>query len=52
MYRKLAAAMQGVPAFIVERQLAHLNRIDPAYGDGVRSALGRDVVQEVSASTT
>lgn len=41
LYSNIAAAMKGVPDFIVERQLAHFDRIDPAYGDGVRTALGR-----------
>jgi catalase len=32
--------MAGVPMEIVERQLAHFDKIDPAYGAGVRKALG------------
>jgi len=35
----IASAMNGVPAFIVERQLAHFEKADPAYGEGVRQAL-------------
>jgi catalase len=35
----IATAMTGVPQFIVERQLAHFDKADPAYGDGVRKAL-------------
>ncbi len=35
----LAGAMQGVPKEIVERQLAHFAKADPAYGEGVRQAL-------------
>ncbi len=35
----VAAAMQGVPREIVERQLAHFRRADPAYGAGVAEAL-------------
>ena len=31
--------MQGVPAFIIDRQLTHFDRADPAYGAGVRKAL-------------
>ncbi len=31
--------MKGVPEEIVERQLALFDRVDPAYGDGVRTAL-------------
>ena len=37
--QNIAAAMAGVPAFIVERQLAHFDRADPAYGAVVRAAL-------------
>ena len=35
----IAAAMQGVPAFIVDRQLGHFDRADPEYGQRVRNAL-------------
>ncbi|MEG0820238.1 MAG: catalase [Burkholderiaceae bacterium] len=35
----IAAAMAGVPSEIVERQLALFDRVDPAYGAGVRLAL-------------
>jgi catalase len=31
--------MQGVPKEIVERQLKHFDKVDPAYGKGVRDAL-------------
>ena len=31
--------MEGVPAFIIDRQLVHFDRADPAYGAGVRTAL-------------
>jgi catalase len=40
LFRNIAAAMQGVPQFIIERQLGHLTKADPAYGDGVAKALG------------
>ncbi|MFC4821693.1 catalase [Dokdonella ginsengisoli] len=35
----IAAAMQGVPDAIVQRQLAHFGKADPAYAQGVRDAL-------------
>lgn len=35
----IAGAMQGVAAEIQQRQLAHFDRADPAYGAGVRAAL-------------
>ncbi len=41
LYGNIAAAMQGVPQEIVERQVTHFNRVDPAYGAGVKAALAR-----------
>ena len=40
LYGNIAAAMQGVPAEIINRQLVHFYRADPDYGIGVASALG------------
>tara|TARA_R110000868_G_scaffold10639_4_gene51677 strand:- start:84687 stop:86135 length:1449 start_codon:yes stop_codon:yes gene_type:complete len=37
--QNIAAAMQGVPHNIVERQLSLFDKADPAYGKGVRHAL-------------
>jgi len=31
--------MQGVPKEIVERQLKRFDKVDPAYGKGVREAI-------------
>jgi len=39
LFGNIAAAMQGVPEEIVERQLGHFAKADPAYADGVRKAL-------------
>ncbi|GAA0579431.1 catalase [Caenispirillum bisanense] len=39
LHANIAAAMQGVPAVIVERQLALFDQVDPEYGAGVRAAL-------------
>lgn len=39
LHRATAGSMKGVPSFIVERQLALFDRVDPAYGQGVRRAL-------------
>jgi catalase len=36
----IAKAMRGVPEEIVERQLKHFEKADPAYAKGVRAALG------------
>ncbi len=38
--QNIAAAMGGVPENIVQRQLAHFYKADPAYGEGVAKALG------------
>ena len=40
LFRNIAAAMQGVPQFIIERQLMHFTKADPVYGEGVAKALG------------
>ncbi|MCX7801341.1 MAG: catalase [Fimbriimonadales bacterium] len=40
LHRAIAGAMKGVPQFIVDRQLALFDRVDPEYGQGVRRALG------------
>ncbi|MDE1145535.1 MAG: catalase [Azospirillaceae bacterium] len=41
LFGNIAAAMQGVPAHIVERQLGHFAKVDPAYAEGVRQALAK-----------
>ncbi|MEP0214438.1 MAG: catalase-related domain-containing protein, partial [Cellulophaga sp.] len=40
LFSNVAAAMQGVSMEIIERQLVHFDKADPAYGNGVRKALG------------
>ncbi|MBN9059123.1 MAG: catalase, partial [Rhizobiales bacterium] len=40
LFSNLAAAMQGVPVEIVNRQLVHFYRADPEYGIGVAKKLG------------
>jgi len=52
LFTNIAAAMQGVPAEIVERQLAHFHRADPAYAVGVRAALASVHTAPASAPTT
>jgi catalase len=39
LFGNIAAAMNDVPDLIVERQLAHFDKVDAAYGNGVRAAL-------------
>ncbi|MEN6605763.1 MAG: catalase [Bryobacteraceae bacterium] len=41
LYAAIAKAMSGVPQEIIERQLAHFHKADPAYAAGVRAALKR-----------
>jgi len=43
LYANIAAAMAGVPDFIVDRQIAHFSKVDPAYGEGVRIAVARSM---------
>jgi catalase len=38
--QNIAATMHGVPADIIERQIGHFTKADPAYGEGVAAALG------------
>ena len=40
LFANLAAAMREVPKEIVDRQIEHFTQADPAYGEGVRKALG------------
>jgi len=39
LYCNTAADMQGVPQDIIDRMLAHYDKVSKAYGDGVRAAL-------------
>ncbi len=41
LYGNLAAAMDGVPNEIIDRQLAHFDLIAKEYGDGIRVARAR-----------
>ena len=40
-FANIAAAMKGVPDFIIDRQLAHFEQIHPDYAAGVKSAIGK-----------
>jgi catalase len=39
LFSNIADAMQGVPDFIIERQLGHFDRVHPEYAAGVRASL-------------
>ncbi|UCG62260.1 MAG: catalase [Candidatus Zixiibacteriota bacterium] len=41
LHKAVAGAMKGVPNEIIERQLGHFAKADPAYAEGVRKALGK-----------
>jgi catalase len=40
LFQNIADAMEGVPEEIIQRQLEHFHRADPAYAAGVAAALG------------
>jgi catalase len=40
LFHNIAASMQGVPRLIIDRQLEHFRKADPAYGEGVAKTLG------------
>jgi catalase len=40
LFNNISEAMAGVPRTIVDRQLALFDQVDPAYGAGVRKAIG------------
>ena len=46
LFGNIAAAMAGVPDFIVERQLGHFELVHPDYGAGVRAALQQRMAAE------
>ena len=39
LFSNIASSMKGVPYEIIQRQLRHFDKADPAYGEGVRRAL-------------
>ncbi|MBO0332990.1 catalase [Sneathiella sp. CAU 1612] len=50
LFSNIAAAMQGVPEEIVQRQLGHFFKIDPAYAEGVAAKLGTSVSEGATAA--
>jgi catalase len=40
LMENIAGSMKDVPQFILERQLAHFYKADPAYGNGIAAKLG------------
>ena len=41
LHRAIAGAMKGVPKEIINRQIEHFKKADPAYAEGVMKALGK-----------
>ena len=41
LFSNIADAMEGVPDFIIERQLGHFEKVHPDYAAGVRAAIKR-----------
>ncbi len=41
LFNNIAEAMQGVPKDIIERQLAHFQKADPSYAEGIQEALNK-----------
>jgi catalase len=50
LFNNIKAAMDGEPAKIIQRQLVHFHRADPAYGAGVAKALDIDFKPEMVAA--
>ena len=49
LFSNYAEAMQGVPEEIIERQLVHFKKADPAYEEGVRKALEKLSTDKLAA---
>ena len=50
LFHNIAGAMQGVPQFIVDRQLAHFDKVHADYGAGVRKAIAEQSRDDAEAS--
>jgi catalase len=48
LFHNIAAAMDGVPEAIVERQIGHFNKVDPSYGAGVKAALAKEHMKQAA----
>lgn len=46
LFKNIAEAMDGVPRHIVDRQIEHFHKADPAYAEGVCRALGIERASE------
>jgi catalase len=50
LYENYAAAMAGVPENIIQRQVGHLNKVDPAFGAGVLAAIAANNAKVAQAA--
>lgn len=50
LIENIVGAMQGVPTYIQERQIAHFYKADPAYGAGIAQGLGLATVEAVGGA--
>jgi catalase len=41
LFHNIAATMEGIPQNIIDRQMAHFAKADPAYAEGVKRALAK-----------
>lgn len=48
LFSNIAEAMGGVPETIVQRQLDHFAKCDPAYGAGIAKALGVKIIRDAA----
>ena len=49
LFSNVAESMQGVPDFIIERQLGHFEKVHPDYVAGVRAALAEQAKKAKAA---
>ena len=51
LYSNLAAALHGIPDFIIERQMTHFEAVSPDYAAGVRDALAHTSKEDETMET-
>ncbi|MCY7374350.1 MAG: catalase [Pyrinomonadaceae bacterium] len=51
LFNNVAAGMHGVPQFIIDRQIEEFSKCDPAYGAGVRQAVGQGKTMAANPNT-
>lgn len=51
LFDNIAAGMKDVPQFIIDRQIEHFTKADPAYGEGVRKAVSQGKTMAANPNT-